>query len=73
MHKHFMHHLHQQVLFRSPVLWSDPAIFIYFEDALCRYYTRTISARLMDHPEQENCELEGDFARLSTVDGFIPG
>jgi hypothetical protein len=28
---------------------------------------------LMDHPEQENRELREIFARLCTVDGFIPG
>ena len=26
----------------------------------------------MDHVEQENCELEEEFARLGAFDGFIP-
>ena len=68
MHKHCMHHLHKQVLFRSSCLWPNSVLFIYFEDKLThRYYTRANSARVMDQLEQENRELKDEVARLTTL------
>ncbi|KAI5427608.1 hypothetical protein KIW84_032858 [Lathyrus oleraceus] len=53
---------------RLLVLWSNSVFFIYFEDKLThRYYTRANISRLMDHLEQENCELKEEVARLSAL------
>ncbi|KAI5402209.1 hypothetical protein KIW84_050002 [Lathyrus oleraceus] len=53
---------------RLLVLWSNSVLFIYFEGKLTHwYYTRANSSRLMDHLEQENCELKEEVARLSAL------